>query len=93
VISRAVNTVMHNRWRASPQKVKPAFLFLVKRSGWTLSTCSGCEEMLIRRRRLSVAQYRLKEEKCPRCGQTTSVVAGAGGVCYESSIDLSVGLC
>jgi rRNA maturation protein Nop10 len=28
---------------------------------------------------LSVAQYRLRGKKCPRCGRTTSVVASAGG--------------
>lgn len=55
--------------------------------------CPGCGELLIRRWGLSVTQNRLKDKKCPRCGRTTSVVAGAGGICYESGIDLSAALC
>ena len=47
---------------------------------WESTYCPGCGEMLIRRWGLSVAQYRLKDRKCPRCGRPTSVVASAGGI-------------
>jgi pyruvate formate lyase activating enzyme len=39
--------------------------------------CPTCEELLIRRWGLSVTEYRLKDNKCPRCGQTIPVVTGA----------------
>jgi len=41
--------------------------------------CPACGELLIRRWGLSVTQYRLKDNKCLRCGRTTLVVASAGG--------------
>ena len=55
--------------------------------------CPECGELLVQRWGLSVTRYRLKDNKCPRCGRPTSVVAGAGGTCYESSIDLPGALC
>jgi pyruvate formate lyase activating enzyme len=39
--------------------------------------CPVCGELLIRRWGLSVAQYRLKDKKCPCCGQTIPVVTGS----------------
>jgi len=39
--------------------------------------CPECGELLIRRRGLSVSQYRLKDEKCHCCGRIIPVVAGA----------------
>jgi pyruvate formate lyase activating enzyme len=55
--------------------------------------CPGCGELLIRRWGLGVTRYRLKDKKCPQCGRTTSVVASAGGTCYEPGIDLPAALC
>ena len=45
--------------------------------------CPGCGELLIRRLALRVAQYRLKDKKCPRCGRSIPVVTGAAG-CLRS---------
>jgi len=43
-------------------------------------------ELLIRRRGLGVTRYRLKDEKCLRCGRTTSVVASVGGTCMNRAL-------
>jgi pyruvate formate lyase activating enzyme len=36
--------------------------------------CPGCGELLIRRWELSVTRYRLKGNRCPRCGRTIPMV-------------------
>jgi len=36
--------------------------------------CPGCGELLVRRWGLSVARYRLKDNKCPHCRLTIPVV-------------------
>ena len=41
--------------------------------------CPGCGELLIRRWGLSVAQYRLKDKKCSRCGRAVPVVMRVAG--------------
>jgi len=41
--------------------------------------CPGRGELLIRRWGLSVAWYKLRGNKYPRCGRPTLVVASAGG--------------
>jgi len=38
--------------------------------------CPGCGELLIRRWGLSLARYRLKDNKCPQCGRTIPVMVG-----------------
>ena len=38
--------------------------------------CPACGELLIRRWGLNVTEYRLEDDKCPRCGRAIPVVAG-----------------